>query len=169
MLTFPSWKSLRRSTINVTGALAVFGGIPALATADATSATTQTTPDDDPTCPDCTIQFDLVMTVGSLDGPDWLPGEPYSVARDSRGRLYLAFPMQGLLPVFDSAGQPLPPVGRSGEGPGEYQLAHLVRVGRADTLNVSYCRGQGRWCSAEIPPGVGTGARSILDDSSQSL
>lgn len=88
----------------------------------------------DCTCAECEVQLDHVMTVGSLDGPDWFPEQPRTVARDSRGRLHLAFPMLEHLPVFDAAGRSLPPIGRGGEGPGEYQLPYLVRVDRADTV-----------------------------------
>ncbi len=90
----------------------------------------------DCTCPECEVELDHVMTVGSLDGPDWFPEQPRTVARDSRGRLYLAFPMLEHLPVFDAAGQSLPPIGRGGEGPGEYQLPYLVRVDQSDTVLV---------------------------------
>ena len=38
--------------------------------------------------------------------------------------------------VFDSTGRPRSPVGRRGEGPGEYQWPYLVRAGRSDTVLV---------------------------------
>ena len=99
-------------------------------------ATAAVQADDQPTCPECVIQLDLVTTIGSLDGPDWIPGQPFSIARDSRGRIHMAYPWEGLVPAFDAEGQPLPPIGRSGEGPGEYQNPFLVRVGRSDTVMV---------------------------------
>ena len=123
----------------VAAALVVFGAAHALGTASAT-ATAQT--DDTPTCPECVIQLDLVTTIGSLDGPDWIPGRPFSIARDSRGRIHMAYPWEGLVPVFDAEGLPLPPIGRSGEGPGEYQNPYLVRVGRSDTVMVIDASGQ---------------------------
>ena len=137
MLKVPSWKKpLGRVTDRVAGGFAVTCGILALGTASATSASAQASPDDHPTCPNCVIQFDLVTTVGSLDGPGWIPGRPRSAARDNRGRLYLTYSRTDHVLVFDSTGQPLPPVGRSGEGPGEYQNAYLVEVGRSDTVMV---------------------------------
>ena len=136
MLTVSSWKPLDRVTNRVAGGLAVTCGALALGTASATSASAQASPDDDPTCPICVIQFDIVTTVGSLDGPSWIPGRPRSAARDSRGRLYLTFSRTDHVLVFDSTGQPLPPIGRSGEGPGEYQTAYLVEVGASDSVMV---------------------------------
>ena len=90
----------------------------------------------DVSCPSCVLQFDTVVTLGSVNGSGSLPGEPRSIARDQRGRFYVAFPDLGHVLVFDSTGQPLQSIGRSGEGPGEYQLAYLVRVGEADTALV---------------------------------
>ena len=101
------------------------------------TGTAQATSDDDePTCLDCAIRFDLVATLGSLDSADWLPGAPRTMARDSRGRFYLAFPNLGHVLVFDSAGNMLPRVGRSGRGPGEYHLPYLVRIARSDSIVV---------------------------------
>lgn len=114
-------------------ALVVIGVPQALGAVEATAAAQS---DDQPTCPECVIQLDPVTTIGSLDGPDWIPGEPFSIARDSRGRIYMAYPWEGLVPVFDAEGRVLGPIGRSGEGPGEYQNPFLVRVGQSDTVIV---------------------------------
>lgn len=99
-------------------------------------------PAQDPVCPECAIRFDTVATFGSLDDADWFPEEPRTMARDGLGRLYLAFPNLGQLLVFDSAGGALPPIGRRGEGPGEYQLPYLVRIARSDSVAVFDYAGQ---------------------------
>lgn len=125
-----------RPNVRVAGILTVLGTVQALFLIIPNPVTAQASPDDNPTCPDCVIRFDLVMTAGSLDGPGAIPEEPGSVARDSRGRLYLAFPQAGEVGLFDSTGRPLPPVGRRGEGPGEYQWPYLIRVGQSDTVMV---------------------------------
>ena len=136
MLPFSCTKNPGRLTDHVRDGLSIAFGVLALGTASATPANAQASPDDDPTCPDCTIQFDLVATVGSVEEPGWIPGRSRSVARDSRGRLYMAFSNENQVFVFDAGGQPLPPIGRSGDGPGEYRNAYLVEVGESDTLMV---------------------------------
>lgn len=116
--------------------LAIVWAALALGLASVPTVSAQAAPDDVATCPDCVIALDLVTTVGALDGPGWIPGRPRAAARDSRGRLFLTFSRTDHVLVFDSAGRPLPPVGRSGEGPGEYRSAYLVEVGRSDTVMV---------------------------------
>ena len=136
MLVFCSWKGVGGVTDKVAGRFAVACAVLALGPASVTTVSAQVSPDDVATCPACVIAFDLVTSVGALDGPGWIPGRPRAAARDSRGRLFLTFSRTDHVLVFDSAGRALPPVGRSGEGPGEYQSAYLVEVGRSDTVMV---------------------------------
>ncbi len=136
MLTVSFCQTVVRITDKSKAGITLACGVLSLGTASAASASAQSSPDDVATCPDCVVAFDLVTTVGALDGPGWIPGRPRAAARDSRGRLFLTFSRTDHVLVFDSAGRPLTPVGRSGEGPGEYQSAYLVEVGRSDTVMV---------------------------------
>ena len=136
MLTVSFCQTLVRITDKSKAGITLACGVLSLGTASAASASAQSSPDDVATCPDCVIAFDLVTTVGALDGPGWIPGRPRAAARDSRGRLFLTFSSTDHVFVFDSAGRPLPPVGRSGDGPGEYRSAYLVEAGRSDTVMV---------------------------------
>ena len=136
MLVFCSRKGVGGVTGEVARRLAVACAVLALGPASVTAVSAQASPDDVATCPACGVAFDLVTTVGALDGPGWIPGRPRAAARDSRGRLFLTFSRTDQVLVFDSTGQPLLPIGRSGEGPGEYRSAYLVEVGRSDTVMV---------------------------------
>lgn len=96
--------------------------------------------EDPVTCESCSLELSLVTRIGEMDGPGALPGAPRSVEIDSQDRIWLLFndvpPM-----VFDRDGDLIQPVGRMGEGPGEFlypgQLARAAdsmliydRVGR---------------------------------------
>ena len=77
----------------------------------------------DPECPACRIVPEEVAVLGTDSGRGMLPGEPVKVARDHAGRYWIAFNPPVLPIVFERDGTPLGPVGRRGEGPGEFRDA----------------------------------------------
>lgn len=76
-----------------------------------------------PECPACRIVPEVVAVLGTDTGPGMLPGEPVNVARDHAGRYWIAFNPPEVPIVFERDGTPLGPVGRRGEGPGEFRDA----------------------------------------------
>jgi len=89
-----------------------------------------------PSCLECRIELTRVVAIGTADGPGALPAFPHTMARDSRGRYYLAF-QRGFMPmIFDARGRFLQEIGRRGEGPGKFRSAEIVDVGPGDTVYV---------------------------------
>lgn len=63
----------------------------------------------------------VVARIGELEGPEeYLFGEIGSVVTDSAGRIYVADRVGSFIRVYDPSGQYLAQIGRSGQGPGEY-------------------------------------------------
>ncbi len=80
-------------------------------------------------------RWDLVedLRIGAQDGPKSLTAVSDVLASPDGRTVYVAQPQEGRIRVFDSLGRALPPIGRRGSGPGEFQgLAFLGW--RADTL-----------------------------------
>lgn len=70
-------------------------------------------------CPQCTIRFRAVATIGDTIGPGLLLGRPAAVLRDRRQRFWVV-PTSGPPQVFDQKGSFVATVGRLGRGPGEF-------------------------------------------------
>jgi hypothetical protein len=86
-------------------------------------------------CLDCSIFLTRGPTIGQLDGPGELSGDP-PVGRDSRGRIYVAGFANGGILVFDSTGAYARTIGRRGPGPGEFEVVSAIVVAPADTVLV---------------------------------
>jgi len=88
------------------------------------------------TCPDCRIELESVVTLGSSDGPGALSRIPGSISIDGRGRFFVA-PLGGEMPiVYSSAGEYLGSIGRPGEGPGQMVRPRSIFIGPADSVHV---------------------------------
>ncbi len=87
-----------------------------------------------PMCTTCRIRLERVTQIGGLDTD---VSETLLVARDSRGRLFVALEGHATeIRVFSSSGQLLRQLGRPGGGPGEYRLIRGLRLGIGDSLYV---------------------------------
>lgn len=97
-------------------------------------------------CADCAIQLERVGVLQSGDGPGGIDGAPASIARDSRGRIYVTTPWVAgseLPYVFNAAGKYLQRLGKRGEGPGELLDPQVIAVDATDSVLV-FDRGTGR-------------------------
>ncbi|MFS8636691.1 MAG: 6-bladed beta-propeller [Gemmatimonadota bacterium] len=91
----------------------------------------------EPVCERCSIDLELVATLGSVDGPGALSGPVASIAVDSKGRYYVADHLQNYqILVYEPNGKFRGIIGRRGEGPGEYRNIASVHIGPGDTLHV---------------------------------
>lgn len=82
----------------------------------------QTVVSDTETCPSCRITTSVITTFGAADGPGSLSGQPFAVRLDGQGNYWVLSP--DLAPqVFSPAGRHVLSLGRTGQGPGEYQMA----------------------------------------------
>ena len=86
------------------------------------------------------IQRQLVLdektAIGSMDGEHDTFGRIMSLAIDSRGRVVVADDLSHDLKVFELTGEFVATIGRSGEGPGEFNSPWQVQVGPGDSLYV---------------------------------
>ena len=96
-----------------------------------------------PTCPDCQIELDTVVTIGGLDGPGLhLINTLTNVAVDRRGRILVSNKQQAEIAVFGADGKFIRTVGRRGQGPGEYLFISQVNVGPRFIHVLEYDRGR---------------------------
>lgn len=70
-------------------------------------------------CPQCTITFRPLVTIGDTSGPGVLLNRPVAALRDGSMRLWV-IPRTGPPLVFDQRGSFVGTVGRLGRGPGEF-------------------------------------------------
>jgi hypothetical protein len=84
------------------------------------------------------IGFTHMTTLGADSGEAEFSSEPSSMARDSRGRLYLATPFRGSEQpfVFGADGKLIRRLGVTGSGPGEFRLAEAILVTPHDSVYV---------------------------------
>ena len=81
-------------------------------------------------CDDCVIALDTLVTIGGLEGPGLhVVARGASVAVDRLGRILVGNHMFSEISVFDSTGVFLRTVGRSGEGPGEFDILLHIDTG----------------------------------------
>lgn len=71
-------------------------------------------------CGLCQISIDTLATLGTIEGPGSLAGEPAAVRLDRLGRYWVVGAQVGVL-VFESHGRRVHRVGRRGQGPGEFE------------------------------------------------
>ncbi|MFQ5705602.1 MAG: hypothetical protein ACE5HT_16485, partial [Gemmatimonadales bacterium] len=72
-------------------------------------------------CSACTIDFDLVVRLGSVDGPGAITSTPIRAHRDRRGNFIVVQSDGEPVKVFGPTGAFLLNIGREGSGPGEYR------------------------------------------------
>jgi hypothetical protein len=94
---------------------------------------------DPPSCPECEIRLEHVVTLGDREGPGRVMSNSV-LARDSKGNYYVAHGDGGggaaTVWVFDTAGTFLRTFGRRGDGPGEYRAIGRMVFLPGDTLEV---------------------------------
>ena len=83
----------------------------------------------------CTADWRLTegLRIGSLDGPDALT-EVRSLAISPNGDLYVTQYLLGSVTVFSADGKLVRTIGRTGQGPGEFENAPSSVTWRGDTL-----------------------------------
>jgi hypothetical protein len=91
---------------------------------------------DEPACQTCRIRLDKELSIGDLDGPGALPGQPWAVVRTSDRILVTAGFNPTEILVFDQEGAFVETIGRAGDGPGEYRSATALVVMPGDTIRV---------------------------------
>jgi hypothetical protein len=84
-----------------------------------------------PSCDGCRVELAQAGRLGPFDGRT----NAKAIARDSRGRFIVAQPTPAVF-VLDRRGRKVGTLGRSGEGPGEYQAPRTVVVLAGDTVVV---------------------------------
>jgi hypothetical protein len=80
---------------------------------------------DGPACQRC-ISLDTILRIGTLDGPDALPGVPLSVTVDSSNRYWLLLGFNQAPMTVSAAGDSVTRVGSRGDGPGEFRSPSAV-------------------------------------------
>jgi hypothetical protein len=81
------------------------------------------------------FEFNRVARLGSLDGPAALAGQPRAVARDSKGRFYVAESRGGTrVIVFHPDGTLAGEIGRKGQGPEEFGRISDLMIDDQDSL-----------------------------------
>jgi hypothetical protein len=88
-----------------------------------------------PGCASCSLEVGDPVRVGN-SADRFIPRRVPDVLRDGRGTIYLTFDGWSIQPVlqYDSTGRFLRRIGRSGSGPGEYNMTSAAFVGRGDSL-----------------------------------
>jgi hypothetical protein len=94
---------------------------------------------EDPVCGTCAIDLRPLGTFGAPSDTILLRGLPV-VERDSHGRFYATTPFETGEEVilYDSEGEIVRTVGRSGQGPGEFLAVNDIRVIPGDTLLIAH-------------------------------
>lgn len=88
-------------------------------------------------CADCELTATLVVELGTLDGPGAL-GAPARIARRRNGQWVVTdYQEPSRLRFFGPDGEWIRTIGRSGQGPGEYDLALWVSPTVHDSLRVA--------------------------------
>ena len=93
---------------------------------------------DEPSCPECRIEFDLVVSIGDPTDQDvpWLCPEESWLTIDSHRRFYASGCSGQTIYVFASDGELLSQIGGPGQGPGEFQGIQRIWVDPLDNLHV---------------------------------
>lgn len=110
-------------------------------------------------CGTCRIRITAAGALGEIGDSILLMAMPI-IERDRRGRLYATAPNfrgQEII-LFDSAGTIVRPVGRGGDGPGEYRSVWDMQVGPGDSLFV------GHGLTVTVFDSAGQYARSVRRD-----
>ncbi len=114
---------------------------------------------DEPVCQTCRIRLEKGVSIGDLDGPGALPGQPWAVVRTSDRILVTAGVNPTEILVFDHEGAFVETIGREGDGPGEYRSATALVVMPGDTIHV-FDRRQGR--QTVLSPGLDVIRTSLI-------
>jgi hypothetical protein len=87
-------------------------------------------------CPECRVDLRLIATLGDDDGDGALSGQPRFVVRMEGSWVVADYPTPQYLIVYDSLGNFLRRVGRSGSGPGEFQFITAAYVDGEGFLHI---------------------------------
>jgi hypothetical protein len=99
-----------------------------------------------------TLRATVVQTIGLEDGPEeYVFGRISGIARDDRGRIYVADQQANTVRVFDPRGRFLFNIGRQGSGPGEFSGPCCVAFGPGGLLWVRDA-GAGRYNAYQVGP-----------------
>lgn len=90
---------------------------------------------DEPSCAQCTIALEKVVTLRTAHGPGSLVRSPKSVARNALGHYFVVdFGDRTSISVFGPDGVFLKRIGRQGDGPGEFTYLELVKILQGDSI-----------------------------------
>lgn len=92
--------------------------------------------DSEAMCADCRVELTPVMEIGDPEGVGMLEAEFNWLTPDSHGRYYVYNTSAPYFWIFDSTGEAVRRVGRSGEGPGEFREITRILVAANDSLFV---------------------------------
>jgi len=88
---------------------------------------------EEPSCADCVIEVEPLLTIGDTTQGGMLNGRPMAVFEDGHGRYWInvldMFPM-----VYDPASKALRTFGREGDGPGEFRHPSVIGVLPGDSV-----------------------------------
>lgn len=88
-------------------------------------------------CPECSVELELIVTLGETDGPGVIRGEPKFVIRLPDGRFVTTeYSVAIRLLVFKPDGRFDQQVGRTGEGSPHFGDAHAAYLGPDNQLHV---------------------------------
>ncbi|MFC1564933.1 6-bladed beta-propeller [candidate division KSB1 bacterium] len=89
------------------------------------------------------IELELIHELGSVDEPDenYQFFKVYSVLYDNEGCLYVLDSGNGRVQKFGADGKYLQTLGSMGEGPGEFNMAHMLEIDKNGLIYVSDQRG----------------------------
>jgi hypothetical protein len=82
------------------------------------------------------VRIELVRTIGGLEekDPNLAFGAPYDVVRDGAGNIYVLDTNRRQVQKLDADGKYLLSIGRSGQGPGEFQMPNSMDIDEAGLL-----------------------------------
>jgi hypothetical protein len=87
-------------------------------------------------CARCSIDVRALVSMGTVEGPGSLPGRPWDLLVDGKGRYWVAltdhFPM-----IFDANGKFIQQFGKKGSGPGEFRFIGLKAALPGDSMLVN--------------------------------
>jgi hypothetical protein len=90
------------------------------------------------------VKLELVRTIGGLEekDPNLAFGAPYDVVRDAAGNIFVLDSNRRQVQKLDSEGKYLLSIGRSGQGPGEFQMPNSMDIDEAALLFIHDAMGR---------------------------
>ncbi len=90
------------------------------------------------------VKLELVRTIGGLEekDPNLAFGAPYDVVKDAAGNIYVLDTNRRQVQKLDPEGKYLLSIGRSGQGPGEFQMPNSMDIDEAGLLFIHDAMGR---------------------------